>query len=219
MPGPGAPYGENPYLGQTPPKSNRGCAVGAIVGVVVLVVLLIAGGIGAYLWLGSGEDYTATPDCSVAENEALNALLPGYQTQAAQAIDTGGQDWWDGYQCSWITSSDSSGMPATASMLLMRNQNRPGTTGAEETASDLATQSEGYTTTPVENLGDEAASWYDTEYELGCVGVRLSNIFLSTCYDAATDYSYSSSISESEAIAGAEQLARATVAQIEGTRS
>ncbi|WP_158562745.1 hypothetical protein [Marinitenerispora sediminis] len=207
-------------MGQAAPKSNRGCAVGAIVGAVVLVVLLIAGGIGAYVWIsGSGGDYQATPDCTVGENSALESLLPGYEQQTNQAIDTGGQEWWDGYQCSWITSSDASGMPATASMIIMRNQNRPGTTGAEETASDLASQSEGFTTTPVQGLGDEAASWYDTEYELGCVGVRTSNIFVSTCYDAATDYSYSSSISESEAVAGAEQLARAAVAGIEATRS
>ncbi|SKA29605.1 hypothetical protein SAMN02745673_03740 [Marinactinospora thermotolerans DSM 45154] len=206
-PPPNGPYGPNPYT--TAPKKNNGCLVASIIAAVIAVVLVL--GVVSAVFLLSGEEdegYAATPSCSVAEGASLSLLVPDYQADRQEPIDTGGQDWWDGYECSWITPTTSSGTPAFAYMIVMRNQDRPGTTGQEETVTDLETQTAGYSTTPVEGLGDEALSWYDGAEELGCVGVRMSNIFFSTCYDAATDYAYTESIPEEEAVDGAVSIAR-----------
>ncbi|GAA3747534.1 hypothetical protein HDA32_001531 [Spinactinospora alkalitolerans] len=232
--GPQGPYGPNPYLSSPQPRKSNGCAIAAIIGVVIVVVLAIA--IVGVVFLASGDDsggtetggggsaggsgdsgnsqdagpsyYTTLPDCSIGEGASLSTLVPDYQRSTDEAMDTGGQDWWDGRECAWQTGSGHTGMPAFGYLQIMRNDDRSGVSGAEETETDLETASEGYATTPVDGLGDEAQAWYDTEGKLGCVGVRMSNMYFTSCYDQATDYAFEESVPEQEAIDGAEDLAR-----------
>ncbi|PSL00719.1 hypothetical protein CLV63_101193 [Murinocardiopsis flavida] len=215
--GPGAPAAaQPPPLIAAAPRGNRGCAVTAVVTAAVLLLLLVVGGVAGVVWLNAtGGDFEATPDCAVGETTALGALVPDYRTEIAEPIDTKDEGaWWDGEQCTWTTPEKGSSVPASATLVMARHENRPGAGAEEEAAKDLREQSGEYHPERIAKLGDEALSWFDDDVEQGCAGVRLSNLFVFTCYTAGTDFEAMELISDDEAVAGAEELLRATVKRI-----
>ncbi|GAB3212512.1 hypothetical protein ACQEU5_16020 [Marinactinospora thermotolerans] len=180
------------------------------------MLLLLVGGVTAAVWLDAdGGEYSVAPDCSVAEGEVLSRLVPAHETVLAERIDTEGQEWWEGHQCVWETAATAVEPPAKVALYTMRNENRPGAGGEEQAATDLADDSRGHEAVAVEELGDEALAWYDNGNRFGCVGVRTSNLYVSSCYYASTDYSGTRTVPQDEALKGAEELARDVVARIE----
>ncbi|GAA3747526.1 hypothetical protein HDA32_001530 [Spinactinospora alkalitolerans] len=205
------PADADPYLGEAP-KSRRGCAIAALVSLVIAVLLLGGGGVGTFVWLnGDGGDFDAAPDCSAGEGEALARLVTDYEADLDERIDTREQQWWEGRQCHWTTTAATSGLPASASLVFIRNGNRLGVGGEAEAEADLDREVGSSPATPLSGLGDEAVAWYDDQNLLGCVGVRMSNLFISTCYEAATNYSGTEPVTEEEAKTGAEDFAREVV--------
>lgn len=64
-------------------------------------------------------------------------------------------------------------------------------------------------------LGDEAVRWYDATTLHGCVAVRKSNLMISACYEASTDFSATREVSAEEAMDGAVSVAQEIVATLE----
>lgn len=200
------------------PRSNRGCAITAVVTAAVMLLLLVVGGVAGVIWLNTtGGDFEATPECSVGETTALGALVPDHRPELADPIDTKDDgDWWDGNQCTWITPEKGSSVPASATLVMVRHENRPGAGAEEEASDDLRRQAAEYKPKRIADLGDEALEWFDDDVEQGCAGVRLSNLFVFTCYTASTDFEAMELVSDDEAVAGAEELLRATTKKING---
>ncbi|MEY9210852.1 hypothetical protein NI17_013305 [Thermobifida halotolerans] len=211
------PYGGFAAPQDAPPRSGRGCAVAVLVSAVLVLLLLGGGGIGFLLWLrGPGGEYSAAPECALVEDSGvLDGLVKGYQVDLDAPIDTGGADWWDGNQCRWTTTQESAGLPSSVSVAFVRSGNRPGFSGETSAQADLGREPEGNSVRTVEDLGDEAVQWYDTTTLHGCVAVRLSNLMVSTCYEASTDFAASREVAENEAVEGALTVAREIVASLE----
>ncbi|TDQ48201.1 hypothetical protein [Actinorugispora endophytica] len=212
------PFGGTATPLDAPPESRRGCATAVLVSAALVLVLLGGGGVGLFVWLGgSGGDYDAAPDCAVAEGEALGELVKGNRPDLADSIDTQGQGWWDGNQCRWTTTEESAGMPSSVSVVFIRSGNRLGVAGETAARTDLEREPSGNDTSAVEDLGDEAVRWYDANTLHGCVAVRMSNLMISTCYEASTDFAATREIPEDEATEGALTMARDIVASLEGS--
>lgn len=198
-------------------SSGRGCAVTVLVSAVLILVLLGCSGVGLLVWLrGPGGDYAKAPPCAlVEESGVLERLVKGYVAVLDAPVDTQGATWWDGTQCRWTTTEDSPGMPASVSVAFIRSGNRFGYGGEASARADLKRESEGNEVTTVADLGDEAVQWYDATTLHGCVAVRKSNLMISACYEASTDFSASREISAEEAMQGAVSVAREIVALLE----
>lgn len=212
-PSPGGSVGPQ----EKPPGSGRGCAAAVLVGALLVLALLGCVGISLIVWLrGPGGDYAQAPGCSlVEESGVLDEFVSGYEVDIDGPLDTAGADWWDGTQCRWTTTEDSSGMPSSVSVAFIRSGNRFGYGGEAAARADLKRESEGNTTVAVDGLGDEAVRWYDATTLHGCVAVRKSNLMISTCYESSTDFAASREISAAEAMEGAVTVAREIVAALE----
>lgn len=201
-----------------PPRSRRGCAAAVLIGAALLLVLLGTGGIGFLVWSsGPGGEYGSAPGCEVVEGEVLDELVPGYRSDLAERIDTRGQGWWDGNQCRWSTTAESAAMPASVSVALIRSGNRLGVGGETAARADLEREPVRNEDSPVTDLGDEAISWYDRNTLHGCAAVRMSNLMVSTCYEASIDFAATRELPEDEAVEGAVALARDIAAALEAS--
>ncbi|GLU48023.1 hypothetical protein [Nocardiopsis ansamitocini] len=244
-PGPGGayghpqqPYGQMPYGGQPgygggfqppPPAKSNGCLIGGIIGAVVvlllvigLVVVVVVGLSASDSSSGPSDSGTGTPEatyfsqlpgCEVFEGPQLEEIVPDLQNQTDEASDTEGEDWWEGRTCVWQTSPSSFERSGYVWAMVMRNDDEGLTSADQWAADDLALYAEDYPTTDVPGLGDGAVSWYDTDKKLGCVAAYVSNVSLATCYDSFT--SAEDSIPEADAVASADELARAAMTAIE----
>src|SRR5690606_29061198 len=199
------PPGGSATLHEEPRGSGRGCAVAVLVSAVLVLVLLGCGGVGLLVWLrGPGGDYAEAPPCAlVEESGVLDQLVKGYVTDLDAPVDTQRATWWDGTQCRWTTTEDSPGMPSSVSVAFIRSGNRFGHGGEASARADLKRESEDNATTAVTGLGDEAVRWYDATTLHGCVAVRKSNLMISACYEASTDFSATREVSAEEAMDGA----------------
>jgi hypothetical protein len=220
-PGPGGPGHTNPPgpgghdedPGATPPQS-RGLAVTLLV-VLLVAALGLAGWLAWYL-LGNGVEngaFDAAPECEVGETEALDELVPGHETEIEETVGTAQDTFGTGWQCRWATPEGSGdAVPAAATLVLVAAP----VEGGEEIAGDtLDSTAGGSDPKPVEGLGDQALKWVeDGAFEVGCVGVRVSNLYVESCYTAATDYDAIGSVDGEMAAEDAERLARAVVDQL-----
>lgn len=214
-PGPGGPapgeQGEDP--GATPPQS-RGLAV-TLLALLIVVVLGLAGWLAWYL-LGNGTedgDFVAAPECEIGETEVLDELVPGYENEIEETVGSVQDTFGAGWQCRWATPEGSGdSVPAAATLVLIAAP----VEGGEDTAADtLRSTAGGNGAQPVDGLGDEALKWVeDGAFEVGCVGVRVSNLYMESCYTAATDYDATASVDGDVAAEDAESLARAVVEQL-----
>ncbi|MBB4933122.1 hypothetical protein F4561_003942 [Lipingzhangella halophila] len=184
----------------------------------VLALLLMAGGVWGIIWLSSASgEYQAAPGCEVGQTSALDSLVSDYETDLDQPIKGLSEDWREGHECRWVTPEDGSEIPSAARMAIVHNSDHSKGDGEDEATSALREAAEGNSATAIDDLGDRALSWTETQSDFGwgCVGVQLSNLFVLSCYTAAVDFQASQSIPDEEAIAGAEELARETTRQIE----
>lgn len=217
-PGPGGPSAFGPGEpdedpGAGPPQS-RGLAVTLLV-LLIAVVLALAGWLAWHL-LGNGTedgDFDAAPECGIGETEALDELVPGYETEIEETVGTAQDTFGTGWQCRWATPEGAGdSVPAAATLVLVAAP----VAGGEDTAADtLRSTAGGNDAQPVDGLGDEALKWVeDGAFEVGCVGVRVSNLYVESCYTAATDYDATGSVDGDAAAGDAETLARAVVEQL-----
>ncbi len=213
---PPAPGSTTPV--ESAPRQSRGCATAAILALAAVALVLLVAGVWAIVALTGvgGGDYGAAPDCSVADTATLDGLVPEHETELDQPLGLK-ETWRDGHECRWGTAADAAAVPAAARLVLVRSDDHTGGEGEQEAADALEAAAQEHGPKAVEDLGDEALSWSETSrnFTWGCVGVRMSNLYTLSCYTASIDFQASDAIPEEEAIAGAEELARTTIARIE----
>lgn len=165
---------------------------------------------------GAGGDYETAPKCTIARGEALNRLVPDRTTEVDQRIKDLEGTGREGQECRWATAEDGAAVPAAARLVLVANGGDAQRDAEAQAAAALREARSDHESSELADLGDEAYTWADShgDYAWGCVGVRISNLYTETCYTAAADFNADESISEEEALAGAEELAREVVQAI-----
>lgn len=198
----------------TPPPQSRTFAV-VLLMALVLVVLAVAGGLIWYLLQGGADRgaYEAAPECAIGETEVLDELVPDHEAEIEEAVGSAQDTFGAGWQCRWATPEDGgTAVPAAATLMLVA---APVEGGDEIAAETLASTASGNDPRPLDDLGDEALTWVEPgAFEVGCTGVRVSNLYLESCYTAATDYDAIGSVEGEDAAAEAEQLVRSVVAEL-----
>lgn len=199
--------------GAPPPQSR--------VPAMVLLISLALLGIAILAWLlwylfderAEHGAYEAAPECEIGETDVLAELVPGYEKEVEETVGTVQDSFGTGWQCRWSTPEvEGSSVPAAATLLLVA---APVEGGEENAAQTLESTASGNDADRVDDLGEEALAWIEPgAFEVGCTGVRVSNLYLESCYTAATDYDALNSIEGVEAVAEAERLARAIVAEL-----
>lgn len=197
-----------------PPPQSRVLATVLLISLVLLIIAVLA-------WLfwyffDSGAEhgaYEAAPECEIGETDVLAELVPGHEAEIEETVGTVQDSFGTGWQCRWSTpEAGGSSVPAAATLLLVA---APVEDGEEIAAQTLESTASGNDADRVDDLGDEALTWVEPgAFEVGCTGVRVSNLYVESCYTAATDYDALSSIEGAEAEAEAERLARAVVAEL-----
>ncbi|MEU3017512.1 MULTISPECIES: hypothetical protein [unclassified Nocardiopsis] len=212
-PGPPPVSGPREDPGATPPQS-RALAVTLLV-VLVAAVLALAGWLAWYLLGDRVErgEFEAAPECGVGETDTLADLVPDYENELEETVGTAQDAFGTGWQCRWATPEGTGGsVPSAATLVLVAAP----VEGGEDTAADtLRATADGNDASPVDGLGDEALTWVEEgAFEVGCVGVRVSNLYLESCYTAATDYDALDSLDGATAQERAQLLARSVVDQL-----
>ncbi|WP_017545260.1 hypothetical protein [Nocardiopsis prasina] len=212
-PGPPPAFGQPEDPGTTPPQS-RGLAVTLLV-VLVVAVLALAAWLVWFLLRDDVElgEFEAAPECGTGETEALEELVPGYEREIEETVGSAQDPFGAGWQCRWATPEGAgASVPSAATLVLVAAPVEAGPETAAETLRSTAGESDAQ---PVEGLGDEALTWVEEgAFEVGCVGVRVSNLYVESCYTAATDYDAIGSMDGVAAAEEAEILARAVVDEL-----
>ncbi|QVQ51983.1 hypothetical protein J4H86_25135 [Spiractinospora alimapuensis] len=204
-PPPGGPYGPP---GPPPAPQRRGLLIGLIAAGAALVLIVV--GVAAVLILrGGGMTHEATPQCQDIMPASLDQHVPDPELTRDEFAE---HDFWDSLNCDWQSESGTAGAPGYAQVFLMRNE---GNDPVGITEQDLENEILDRTTSPVDGIGDEAHSFYESASQWGCVAAITDNIYVVTCYDAAVDFMDLESIDEQAAIDGATQLSREVVGEIE----
>ena len=202
----------------TPPPQSRVFATTALV-VLALVVLAASGLLAWYLLTSGGErgDFEAAPECGIGRTEVLDEIVPDHRLEVEETVGTAQDTFGTGWQCRWATpEGEGASVPAAATLVLVA---APVEGGPDVASGTLSSTAQGHEPEPVDDLGDEALRWVETgAFEVGCTGVRVSNLYVETCYTAATDYEATGSVDGESAAEDAERLARSIVAGLpEGT--
>lgn len=177
--------------------------------VFLAVFVFLAVVIAAVVWLLRPQPvaYESMPDCAgLQEASTLQTLVADPELRRDDFAE---REFWEDRFCEWQSEEATAGTRGFANVLIMRNDNTSGTggkSGDEIAEQDLADEIAGEEVVPAEGIGEEAYAWYEDESQWGCVATRLENVFLRTCYDAAQDFFDLESISEEEAISGAEEI-------------
>lgn len=203
-PPPGGPYGPP---GPPPAPRRRGLLIALIAGGAALVLIVV--GVAAVVILRGGMTHEATPQCVDIAPASLDQEVPDPELTRDDFVEHG---FWDSLECEWQSEPGTVGAPGYAQVFLMRNE---GDDPVGITEQDLEEEISDRTTSPIEDIGDEAHSFYDSDGQWGCVAAITDNIYVLTCYDAAVDFMDLESVDEQAAIDGATQLSRDVVGQIE----
>ncbi|MDE3722677.1 hypothetical protein PWG71_14905 [Nocardiopsis sp. N85] len=194
---------------------SRGCAA---VGVILAAVLLLGAAGGAAWYVLTREDpetgaYDAAPGCEVGETGALDARVPDHEPTLEEPLGTAVDVFGQGWQCRWATpGGDGDSVPATATLVLVAAPNPGGVPTARDNFDSTTSR---HATTPVEDLGEESVAWIAEDvYTTACVATRVSNLYVETCHSTAAGYDAREPADEERVIAGAEEIARATVAAL-----
>jgi len=100
-------------------------------------------------------------------------------------------------------------VPATATLVLVA---APDPGGVTTSADNLRATTQQYETTALDGVGEEAVRWTrGAPFTVGCVGTRVSNLYLESCYSVAAGYDASEPADEERIVADAEALALAVV--------
>ena len=212
---PQQPYGPGPEVMPSAQPQSRGCATAGVVAAALVLVVLAAGAIWYVVTRDSPEtgEYESAPECAAVATDTLDALVPGHELELEEPLgapeDPGGSGW----QCRWATpEGPGDAVPATATLVLVAAPNPGGVTTA---ADNLRATTEQHETTGLDGVGEEAVRWTaGAPFTVGCVGTRVSNLYVESCYTAATDYDAVGSVEGADAAEDAELLARAVVEQL-----
>jgi hypothetical protein len=208
-------------------RGGQGCLIAAAIGSALLMVaaVLVIG----YTMYTSGRaelapeppvegeplaEHSELPSCAAVEAAGLETLVPDPELRGD---DTQEQEGWEVRDCQWSSASVGYGeYPGFAAVLFVRNLDDTAAqlTGAEIASEDLAVDLEEHGGTVVDGLGDQAASWYNTDDEVGCVGAVTSNLYTVVCHDAQDEGGDWGGLGQDEAIAGAEALAERVVPRV-----
>lgn len=199
--------------GAQPPQSR---VFATVLLVLLLLLMLSVAGWLTWYFLDDGAErgvYEAAPECDIGETDTLEELVPGYETEIEETVGTVQDTFGTGWQCRWATpESSGSSVPAAVTLLLVAAPVEGGEEIAAETLDSTASRND---PSPVQGLGDEALTWIEPgAFEVGCTGARVSNLYVESCYTAATDYDALGSIEGAEAAAEAERLVSSVVAQL-----
>lgn len=206
------PAGSPSQIPDTPPQS-RGCAVVGVIGATLVVIVLAVLG-GWYVLsreVPESGDFEAAPGCGEMENTALDELVPEHSLEIEEQIGTGQDTSGTGWQCRWATpEGPGEFVPAFASLAMVA---APGPGGVETAAQNFQETVARHETQELgEDLGDEAVLWTEEgPFTIACVGVRVSNLYLESCYSAAADYGAARSADEEDVLSGVEELTRGFV--------
>lgn len=193
-----------------------------LAGVVAVVALIIVSDEGE----GTADDalppagepvgeHGSLPECDSVEGSVLSGLVPNPERTLD---DNTGEDGWELRDCQWSSASLRYGQTAGfAAVLFIRNSDDPvaGISGTDVALEDLRADMDEYSATPIDDLGAEAASWYNTEDEVGCVGAVTANMYTVTCHDAQDDEGTWGGPDQESAIGGARELAEHIVPRVE----
>ncbi|WP_067603419.1 hypothetical protein [Nocardiopsis listeri] len=197
-----------------PPPQSRTFAVVLLVA-LVLVATALTGWLIWYLLRGGAEHgaYEAAPECAIGETEVLTELVPDHDLEIEESVGSTQDTFGTGSQCRWATPREGgTAVPAAATLMLVA---APVEGGDETTADTLESTAAGNEPRPVDDLGDEALTWVEIgAFEVGCTGVRVSNLYLESCYTASTDYDAVGSVDGEAAAAESERLVRSIVAEL-----
>ncbi|WP_053617762.1 hypothetical protein [Nocardiopsis sp. NRRL B-16309] len=197
----------------TQPQS-RGCAVVGVIAAVLAVVALVAGAVWFVVSRDVLEpgDFEAAPECSIGETGALDDLVPGHELEVDEPIGGAQETFGSGRQCRWATpGGEGSAVPATATLVTVVSPDP----GGVDTAADNLDSSAGPDREALDGIGDEAFTWVRPgAFDVGCAGVRVSNLYVETCYSSAADYEANLSIDGEQAVEGAVGLAEDVVAAL-----
>src|SRR5699024_11490018 len=88
----------------------------------------------------------------------------------------------------------------------------PNPGGVETAAQNFRETVERHDGQELRDVGDEAALWVEEgPFTIACVGTRVSNLYLESCYSAAADYEAARSADEVDILAGREKVSSAFV--------
>ncbi|MFI6577483.1 hypothetical protein ACIBFB_16945 [Nocardiopsis sp. NPDC050513] len=208
------PEHPRPVVSSAQPQS-RGCAVAGVAALALVVVLVVAGGVWFVVnrdTLESG-DFDAAPACAVGETDVLDELVPAHTLELEQPVGSEQDSFGTGWQCRWSTpEGPGDAVPSFATLVMVAAPNPGGIrTAADNLRNTTANQGAGR----VEGIGDEAFSWTDaSDFPFACVGARVSNLYVETCYGVAADYAVTRAAEPERGLETAEELARAVVADL-----
>lgn len=201
-------------LSQVPdtPPQHRGCAVVGVMGATLVFIVLAALG-GWYVLsrdIPESGDFEAAPGCADMENTALDELVTEHSLVIEEQIGTAQDTFGTGWQCRWATPEEPGEfVPAFASLAMVTAPN-PG--GVETAVQNFHETVDRHDTQELRDIGDEAALWSEEgPFTIACVGVRVSNLYLESCYSAAADYEAARSADEEDILADVEELTRGFV--------
>ncbi|WP_435106082.1 hypothetical protein [Nocardiopsis synnemataformans] len=187
---------------------SRGCATAALVAAALVLAVLAAGAIWYVVARDSPETgaFGAAPECSVAETGTLDALVPGHELEVEEPVGGAQEAFGSGWQCRWATpGGPGEQVPATATLVAVAAPDPGGVTTAVD---NLRTTTSRYETQELEGVGEEAVAWVQEDpYTVACVGARVSNLYLETCYSVAASYDAQNPGDRERMVAGAEELA------------
>ncbi|NYH51191.1 hypothetical protein HNR06_000780 [Nocardiopsis arvandica] len=191
---------------------SRGCATTAVVAAALVLIVLAAGAI----WYAvvrddpATGDFASAPGCAVAETETLDELVPDHELEVDEPVGGERDPFGSGRQCRWATpGGPGRAVPGTATLVMVAAPNPGGVTTAVD---NLRTTTSQHETRKLEGVGDEAVTWIQGEpFTVSCVGARVSNLYLETCYSVAAGYDASEPGDEERIVAGAEELAVSVV--------
>lgn len=206
---------EDPRLVPLVQPQNRGCAVVSVLAATAVVAVLAVGAGWFFLSLDRPEaaDFEAAPECAIGETEQLGELVPEYVGEFAEPVGSAQETFGEGWQCRWATpEGEGQHVPAFASMVVVA---APDPGGPETAADNLDSTVAGQDSQELADLGEEAHAWLQAgEFAAGCVGTRVSNLYLETCYGAAADYEAQRPADDEQLLEGAQVFARSVVDEL-----
>ncbi|MFD3683343.1 hypothetical protein ACFWTE_00790 [Nocardiopsis sp. NPDC058631] len=206
------PYGPPPEVVSSAQPQSRGCATAGVVAAALVLLVLAAGAIWYVVTRDSPErgEYEAAPECASVATGTLDALVPGHELELDEPIGAPEDPAGSGWQCRWATpEGPGDAVPATATLVLVA---APDPGGVTTSADNMRATTQQYETTALDGIGEEAVRWTRGDpFTVGCVGTRVSNLYLESCYSVAAGYDASEPADEERIVADAEALALAVV--------
>lgn len=204
--------GGGPEVVPSAQPQSRGCAAVGVAAAALVLVVLAAGAIWYVLTRDTPDRsaYASAPACADAETPTLASLVPDSALELEEPVGEQYDPSGTGWQCRWATpEGPGEAVPATATLVMVAAPDPGGTTTA---ADNLRATTRQHETSALDGVGEEAVRWTRGEpFTVGCVGARVSNLYVESCYTVAAGYDASESADEERIVADTEALALAVV--------